>query len=131
MGGLSPSVVSGGCSLLRCEGFLSQRFLPLWSTGFRRKSFSSCGTWAYLPCGMWNLPGPGIESLSPELAGGFLTTGPPGKPLPSSQIHKLWICDSNPGLLGSKGDSSTGSCKMLCRCVSTACVEVINSSQWG
>ena len=28
---------------------------------------------------MWNLPGPGIELASPELAGVFLTTGPPGK----------------------------------------------------
>ena len=29
---------------------------------------------------MWNLPRPGTESVSPTLAGGFLTTGPPGKP---------------------------------------------------
>ena len=28
---------------------------------------------------MWNLPGPGIEPMSLALAGGFLTTGPPGK----------------------------------------------------
>ena len=39
----------------------------------------SCGSWAQLPCGMWNLLGPGIEPVSPMLAGGFLTTGPPGK----------------------------------------------------
>ena len=26
------------------------------------------------------LPGPGVEPVSPALAGGFLTTGPPGKP---------------------------------------------------
>jgi len=30
---------------------------------------------------VWDLPGPGIESTSPELAGGFFTTEPPGKPL--------------------------------------------------
>ena len=29
--------------------------------------------------GMWDLPGPGIEPVSPALAGGFLTTAPPGK----------------------------------------------------
>ena len=29
---------------------------------------------------MWDLPGPGIEPMSPALAGGFLTTAPPGKP---------------------------------------------------
>jgi len=30
---------------------------------------------------MWDLPGPGIKLISPALAGRFLTTGPPGKPL--------------------------------------------------
>ena len=29
---------------------------------------------------MWDLPGPGIEPVSPELGGGFLTTAPLGKP---------------------------------------------------
>ena len=29
---------------------------------------------------MWDLPGPGLEPESPALAGGFLTTVPPGKP---------------------------------------------------
>ena len=28
--------------------------------------------------GMWNLLGPGIEPMSPALAGGFLSTVPPG-----------------------------------------------------
>ena len=28
---------------------------------------------------MWDLPGPGLESVSPALAGGFSTTAPPGK----------------------------------------------------
>ena len=35
----------------------------------------SCST-----AGMWDLPGPGFEPVSPALAGGFLTTAPPGKP---------------------------------------------------
>ena len=39
---------------------------------------SSCGARAWLPCGMWNLPRPGIEPMSPALAGRFLTSGPPG-----------------------------------------------------
>ena len=30
---------------------------------------------------MWDLPGPGFEPVSPALAGGFLTTVPPGKPI--------------------------------------------------
>ena len=30
---------------------------------------------------MWDLPGTGLEPMSPALAGGFLTTAPLGKPL--------------------------------------------------
>ena len=40
-----------------------------------------CGTRAQVPCSMWDLPRPGIEPVSLALQGGFLTTGPPGKPL--------------------------------------------------
>ena len=29
---------------------------------------------------MWDLPGPGLQPMSPALAGGFFTTVPPGKP---------------------------------------------------
>ena len=32
---------------------------------------------------MWDLAGPGLEPVSPAWAGGFLTTGPPGKSLVS------------------------------------------------
>ena len=41
---------------------------------------SSCGSRAQLLRSMWNLPRPGLESVSPALAGGFSTTAPPGKP---------------------------------------------------
>ena len=45
---------------------------------------SSCGSRAQLLRGMWDLPRPGLEPVSPALAGGFLTTAPPRKPpLPS------------------------------------------------
>jgi len=33
----------------------------------------------YMLHGMWNLPGPEIEPISPALADGFLFTAPPGK----------------------------------------------------
>ena len=36
---------------------------------------------------MWDPPGPGLEPMSPALAGGFLTTAPPGKP-PSTGFLK-------------------------------------------
>ena len=35
---------------------------------------------------MWDLPRPGIEPLSPTLAGGFSTTAPPGKSL-EQRLH--------------------------------------------
>ena len=40
----------------------------------------SCGSQAKWLQGTWNLPGPGIELISPVSQGKFLTTGPPGKP---------------------------------------------------
>ena len=44
------------------------------------RRLSDCGTWAQLLHGMWDLPGPGLEPVSPALAGRFSTTAPPGKP---------------------------------------------------
>ena len=43
------------------------------------RGLSSCGTRAYLLCVMWKLPEPGIEPVSPALAGRLLPTVPPGK----------------------------------------------------
>ena len=40
---------------------------------------------------MWGLPGPEIESVSPALAGGFLTTAPPGKSLISEPLGCLGV----------------------------------------
>ena len=42
---------------------------------------SSCGSRAQLLHDMWDLPRPGLEPVSPALAGRFSTTAPPGKPL--------------------------------------------------
>ena len=42
--------------------------------------FSSCVSKDLLLHCMWDLPGPGIDPVSPALASGFLTTGPPVKP---------------------------------------------------
>ena len=46
---------------------------------------------------MWDLPGPGIEPMSPTLFGGLFTTEPPGKPGISllreaayDLLHELW-----------------------------------------
>ena len=40
----------------------------------------NCGAWARLLHGMCDLPGPGIETVSSALAGGFFTTELPGEP---------------------------------------------------
>ena len=44
------------------------------------RRLSNCGSRAQLLRGMWDLPRPGLEPVSPALAGRFTTTVPPGKP---------------------------------------------------
>ena len=44
------------------------------------RRLSSCGSRAQLLRGMWDLPRPGLKTVSPALAGRFSTTAPPGKP---------------------------------------------------
>ena len=46
----------------------------------QKRRLSSCGSRAWLLRGMWDLPRPGLEPVSPALAGRFSTTAPPGKP---------------------------------------------------
>ena len=87
--GLFLVAASGGYSSLQCTGFSLRWLLLLWSTGTQASvvvahGLSSCGSQgrsaqAQLLRGMWDLPGPGLEPVSPALAGGFLTTAPPGK----------------------------------------------------
>ena len=45
------------------------------------RRLSSCGSRTWLRRGMWDPPRPGLEPVSPALAGRFSTTAPPGKPL--------------------------------------------------
>ena len=99
MRGLSLAAASEGYSLLRCAGFSLSWLLLLQSMGSRHAGsvvvarglsscglqalehrLSSCGAQALLLRGMWDLPRPGFEPMSPALAGGFLSTAPPGKP---------------------------------------------------
>ena len=110
---LSLVAASGGYSSLRCMGFSLRWLLLLRSTGSRHtgsvvvarglsscglwpleRRLSSCGTRAQLLHGMWDLPGLGLEPMSPASAGGFLTTAPPGKPHPTfnamSSCNRKW-----------------------------------------
>ena len=45
------------------------------------RRLSNCGSRAQLLRGMWDPPRPGLEPVSPALAGRFSTTAPPGKPM--------------------------------------------------
>ena len=81
-------------SLVVEHGLQVCRLQQLWHTGsvVVAHRLSSCGSWALehrlsscgaqaqLLGGMWDLPGPGLEPVSPAMAGGFSTTTPPGKP---------------------------------------------------
>ena len=44
------------------------------------RRLSSCGSRDQLLRGMWDLPSPGLEPVSPALAGRLPTPAPPGKP---------------------------------------------------
>ena len=54
---------------------------PVAGHRLQTRRLSSCGSRAQLLRGMWDLPRPGLEPVSPALAGWFSTTAPPGKPL--------------------------------------------------
>ena len=55
------------------------------------RRLSNCGSRAQLLRDMWDLPRPGLEPVSPALAGRFSTTVPPGKPRPYFKERKNWL----------------------------------------
>lgn len=70
-----------------CSGFSCGPAQTLGIAGFRRcrsgapeHRLCSRDTWPWSPRGTWDPPRPGIELLSPALAGGCFPTEPPGKP---------------------------------------------------
>ena len=64
------------------------------------RRLSSCGSWAQLLRGMWDLPRPGLQPVSPALAGRFSTTAPPGKPLCTFYACKTFPKDESSGITG-------------------------------
>ena len=84
--GFSLVAESRGSSPVVCPGFSLWWLLLLWNNGSKVLGLSYCGTLALLLCCMWDLPGPGIQPMSPALVGGFLTTRTPRKPL-SMLLH--------------------------------------------
>ena len=53
------------------------------------RRLSNCGSRAQLLRGMWDPPRPGLEPVSPALAGRLSTTAPPGKPSGTFYIWKI------------------------------------------
>ena len=83
----------GGFSCCRAQSPERGVFSSRSSQGLAH-GLSSCGVWAYLLLGMWDLPGSGIEPVSPALAGGFFNTESPGKPRDHSwrtSVMNKWI----------------------------------------
>ena len=77
--GFSLVAASGGHSSSQCVGLsLSQPLVAEHRLQTRR--LSNCGPRAQPLHGMWDLPRPGLEPVSPALAGRLSTTAPPGKP---------------------------------------------------
>ena len=70
-----------GLQISYCGGFSCCR---AWAPGHTDFKLRHMGSIVEVPglsmlCSMWNLPGSGIEPMSPALAGGFLCTVPAGK----------------------------------------------------
>ena len=78
--GLSLVAASGGHSSSRCAGLSLSWPLLLRSTGSRCTGARNCGSRAQSLRGTWDPPRPGLEPMSPALAGRLSTTAPPGKP---------------------------------------------------
>ena len=61
---------------------------PVAGHRLQARRLSNCGSRAQPLRGMWDLPRPGLEPVSPALAGRLSTTAPPGKPR-CSYFNKL------------------------------------------
>ena len=69
-----------GPLFIAVRGPLTVTASPVAEHRLQTRRLSSCGSRAQLLRGTWDLPRPGLEPVSPALAGGFLTTAPPGSP---------------------------------------------------
>ena len=53
---------------------------PVAENRLQTRRLGNCGSWAQPLRGTWDPPRPGLEPVSPALAGRPPTTAPPGKP---------------------------------------------------
>ena len=98
---------------------MSDSFVTPWTVAHQAPlsiGFSRQGYWSGLPFSSpGDLPDPGIESISPALAGGFVTAKPPAKPQrpPGLEINRgilrmqpfsvLWVPTGEGTLQGGGG----------------------------
>ena len=69
-----------GPPFIAVRGPLKIAASPVAEHRLQMRRLSNCGPRAQLLRGMWDLPRPGLEPVSPALAGRFSTAAPPGKP---------------------------------------------------
>ena len=84
-----------GPLFIAVRGPLTVAASPVAEHRLQTRRLSSCGSQAQLLRGMWDLPRPGSEPVSPALAGRFSTSVPPGKPLLlffKNIIFFFWLC---------------------------------------
>ena len=92
------------CVQLFCDPVTTACQAPL-SIEFPRQEYWS--GFPFLP--PRDLPDPGIEPMSPALAGSFFTTEPQGKPLPCTQAHSI-----NGSLVRLSNDTVINACLSVC-----------------
>ena len=73
-----------GPLFITVRGPLTIAASPIVEHRLQTRRLSNCGSRALPFCGMWDPPRPGLELVSPALAGRLSTTAPPGKPHPHS-----------------------------------------------
>ena len=69
-----------GPLFITVRGPLTITASPVAEHKLQTRRLSSCGSRAQPLRGLWDLPRPGLEPVSPALAGRVSTTAPPGKP---------------------------------------------------
>ena len=85
-----------GSLFIAVRGPLTIAASPVAEHRLQTRRLSSCGSRAQLLPGMWDPPRPGLEPVSPALAGRFSTTVPPGKPSFCSLYYKMTLQNHYP-----------------------------------
>ena len=83
-----------GSLFIAVRGPLTIAASPVAEHRLQTRRLSSCGSRTQLLPSMWDPPRPGLEPVSPALAGRFSTTAPPGKPTSQVLMEQDWLLNS-------------------------------------